>query len=58
MLKGLIFLLAEQLETFLYVKNAPAQSVPGQEAFPSALMKHGQETHPHLFSNKNTFLSL
>lgn len=58
MLKGLILLLAEQLEAFLYVKNAPAQSVPGQEALPSALMKDGQEVHPHFFSNKNIFLSL
>ena len=58
MLKGLILSLAEQPETFLYVKNAPAQSAPGQEALPSTLTKDGQETHPHVFSNKNIFFSL
>lgn len=56
MLKGLILSLAEQPENFLYGKNAPAQSVPGQEALPPALTKDGQETHPCLFCKQEHFL--
>lgn len=51
MLKGLICSLAEEPETFFYVKNAPLQSMQGQEALPSALVRDGQEIHPHLLSN-------
>lgn len=54
----MILSLAEQPETSLYVKNVPAQSVLGQEAFPSALMKDGQETHLHLFSSNEWVMEI
>lgn len=58
MLKGLVLSLAEQPETFHCVKNAAAQSMLGHEAVPSALIKDGQGTHTHVFSNKKIFFSL
>lgn len=58
MLKGLVLSLSEQPETFHYVKNAAAQSMPGQEAVLSALMRNGQETHTRFFQTRTFLFSL